>query len=216
MPATARDGVKLWYDSVPGPRPVLFLHGFASDSERTWERTGWVRAVADRGHVLTDLRGHGQSDRATTGYSPEELARDALAVLDAAEVSSADVVAYSMGGLVGWALARLAPDRVRALALGGIGGGAVQRDAMLQVQQALSGEDLTPCVEGVADHRLSGRPPAPVLFAAGDDDDIAADARAFADCLGSPYIALGRRNHFNAVSSRAFKTAALDFFDRLT
>ncbi|TDC91490.1 alpha/beta hydrolase [Saccharopolyspora aridisoli] len=214
MPATARDGVKLWYDSDPGTRPVLFLHGFASDSEQTWERTGWLRAVADRGHVVTDLRGHGQSERATTGYSPDELARDVLAVLDAAEVPAVDVVTYSMGGVVGWALARLAPARVRALALGGIGGTPVQRESMLRVQQALSGgEDLVPCIEGMAGHRLSGRPPARTLFAAGDDDEVAADARSFATSLNVPYVSLGRRNHFNAVSGRAFKTSALEFFD---
>lgn len=213
MPVIARDGVKLWYDSAPGPRPVLLLHGFASDSAQTWERTGWLRAVADRGHVVTDLRGHGRSERATTGYSPDELARDALAALDAAEVPEVDVVAYSMGALIGWALARLAPGRVRALALGGIGGGPVQRDAMLQVQQALSAEDLTPCVEGMTGHHLTGQPPAPVVFATGDDDEIASDAEAFAEGLGATHVSLGRRNHFNTVSSRAFKTAALDFFD---
>ena len=214
MPMIEREGVKLWYDHVPGPRPVLFLHGFASDSEQTWERTGWLRAVAERGHVVTDLRGHGQSERPTTGYSPDGLARDALAVLDAAGVPSADVVTYSMGGVVGWALARLAPDRVRALALGGIGGGPVRRDSMLRVQEALGGEDLTPCIDGMAGQRLSGEPPAPVLLASGDYDEIAADAAALAESLGVPHISLGRRNHFNAVSSRAFKTAALEFFDR--
>lgn len=213
MPATARDGVKLWYDGEPGPRPVLFLHGFASDSERTWERTGWLRAVADRGHLVTDLRGHGHSERAATGYSPDDLARDVLAVLDAAEVPAVDVVTYSMGGVVGWALARLAPGRVHGLALGGIGGGPVQRESMLRVQQALSGEDLGPCIEGMAGQRLSGRPPAPILLAAGDDDEVAADARSFAATLNVPYVSLGRRNHFNAVSSRTFKTSALEFFD---
>ncbi|RRO14122.1 alpha/beta hydrolase [Saccharopolyspora rhizosphaerae] len=214
MPMIEREGVKLWYDHVPGPRPVLFLHGFASDSERTWERTGWLRAVADRGHVVTDLRGHGQSERAATGFSPDELARDALAVLDAAQVPEVDAVTYSMGGLVGWELARLAPGRVRALALGGIGGGAVRREAMLEVQQALSAEDRTPCVEGMTGHRLTGAPPAPALFAAGEEDQIAADAAAFAEEIGAVHVSLGRRNHVNAVSSRAFKTAALDFLDR--
>lgn len=213
MPVIARDGVKLSYDSAPGPRPVLFLHGFASDAEQTWERTGWLRAVADRGHLVTDLRGHGRSERATTGYSPGELARDALAVLDAAQLPEVDVVTYSMGGLVGWALADLAPGRVRALALGGIGGGAIKREAMLQVQQALSAEDLTPCIDGMTGHALTGPPPVPVLFATGDDDDVAADAKVFAESLAAPHVSLGRRNHFNAVSSRTFKTTALQFFD---
>lgn len=214
MPAIEHAGAKLWYDHSPGPRPVLFLHGFASDSEQTWERTGWLRAVAERGHVVTDLRGHGRSERAATGYSPDALARDVLAVLDEAGVPAADVVTYSMGGVVGWALARLAPDRVRALALGGIGGGPVERESMLRVQESLGGEDLTPCIVGMAGQRLSGEPPAPVLLASGDYDEIASEAASFADSLGVPHVSLGRRHHFNAVSSRAFKTAALEFFGR--
>ncbi|MDI2030113.1 alpha/beta hydrolase [Saccharopolyspora sp. TS4A08] len=219
MAFTERDGVKLWYDAVlpvegvPGTSPVLLLHGFASDAELTWERTGWLRAVADRGHVVTDLRGHGRSDRPDTGYTPEDLARDVLAVLDAAEVRQADVVAYSMGGLVAWTLAALAPDRVRAMALGGLDGRPVDRTTMLEVQRALTAEDLTPCIDAVAGHHLTPPPPAPVLFASGDQDEIAPEARSFAESLDAPHISLGRRNHLNAVSSRTFKTAALDFFN---
>lgn len=212
MFATAEDGTKIWYDTAPGPAPVLLLHGFASDSESTWVRTGWVRALADRGHVLVDLRGHGQSDRPASGYAPESLARDVLAVLDAAGVSTVDAVTYSMGGLVGWELARLAPGRVRRLALGGIGGRAVEREGMRRVAEALSAPGLEACVEEVAGHRLDGPAPVPVLFAAGEQDEVAADAPEFAAGLDAPFVSLGRRTHVNAVSSRRFKEAALGFF----
>ncbi|MFC7344822.1 alpha/beta fold hydrolase [Saccharopolyspora griseoalba] len=211
MLATAGDGAAIWYDHSPGPRPVLFLHGFASDHAQTWVRTGWTRPVSELGHVLVDLRGHGSSARATSGYSPDDLALDALAVLDAAEVESVDVVAYSMGGHVGWALARLAPQRVGRLVLGGIGGGPVDRENMLRVREALSGDQPDACVEGMSGHLLDGPPPAPALFAAGDRDEIAGDVGGFAARLGAPFVPLGGRNHLNAVSSRAFKTAALEF-----
>lgn len=211
MFATADDGAKIWYECAPGPHPVLLLHGFASEHEATWERTGWVRAVGERGHVLVDLRGHGHSERAPSGYSPDELARDVLAVLDAAEVPRVDVVTYSMGGLVGWALAGLAPGRVRGLVLGGIGGERVARENMLRVREALAGDQPDTCVDGMAGHRLEGEPPAPSLLAAGDLDEIARDAESFAGELGAPFVSLGRRNHLNAVSSRRFKDAALEF-----
>jgi pimeloyl-ACP methyl ester carboxylesterase len=209
--ATTGDGAKIWYEHSPGPRPVLFLHGFASDHAQTWVRTGWQRAVGQRGHLLVDLRGHGSSERATSGYSPGGLALDVLAVLDAAEVSSVDVVAYSMGGHVGWALARSAPGRVGKLVLGGIGGEPVDRENMLRVREALSGDQPDACAEGMAGHRLDGEPPVPVLFAAGDRDEIAGDAGDLADRLGAPFASLGPRDHLNAVSSRAFKHAALEF-----
>ncbi|MBB4683370.1 alpha/beta fold hydrolase [Amycolatopsis jiangsuensis] len=214
MFATAADGSKLWYDTAPGPRPVLFVHGFASDSDSTWVRTGWVRAVQDSGHVLVDLRGHGQSGRPASGYSPRGLARDVLAVLDEAGLSEVDAVTYSMGGLVGWELARLAPGRIGRLALGGIGGAAVDRADLARVQAALSGGDLEACADAVAGHRLEGAPPCPVLFAAGETDEVAVDAPEFAASMDAPFVSLERRNHFNAVSSRRFKQAALDFFAR--
>lgn len=207
MFATAGDGTKIWYEHVPGPRPVLLVHGFASDSHRTWEQTGWTRALAPLGYLALDLRGHGQSGRPTSGYSPGVLAADALTVLDEAAVSTVDAVAYSMGGLVAWQLARLAPGRIGRLVLGGIGGRTAGRADLA----ALGGPGLQACAEGMAGHGLAGEPPVPVLFAAGDDDELAADAPEFAASLGAPFVSLGRRNHFNAVSSRVFKEAALEF-----
>ncbi|OXM72396.1 MULTISPECIES: alpha/beta fold hydrolase [Amycolatopsis] len=215
MFATAADGTKIWYDTAPGPRPVLLIHGFASDSLRTWEQTGWIRALAGHGHghghVTVDLRGHGQSDRPASGYSPRTLARDVLAVLDEAGLSTVDVVTYSMGGLAGWELARLAPGRVGRMVLGGIGGRAADRASMERVAEQLSGGGLDACIDGMAGHRLDGAPPVPVLFAAGEQDEIAADAPEFAASLGAPFVSLGRRTHLNAVSSRKFKDAAIEF-----
>ncbi|GAA4662605.1 MULTISPECIES: alpha/beta fold hydrolase [Amycolatopsis] len=203
MYATAGDGTKIWYESAPGPRPVLLVHGFASDSRRMWTDTGWTRALADMGYVAVDLRGHGQSDKPAEGYSPENMARDLVAVLDAAELSEVDMVTYSMGGLVGWQLAKL--GRVRRMVLGGIGGKPASREDMLRVQELLGGQDLSACIDGVAGSRIEGEAPVPVLFAAGEEDEFAADAP-------EPFVSLGKRNHFNAVSSRVFKQAALEFF----
>ncbi|GAB2956416.1 alpha/beta hydrolase [Amycolatopsis acidiphila] len=205
MFAIAEDGAKIWYESVPGPRPVLLVHGFASDSRRNWTDTGWLRALAEHGYVTVDLRGHGQSGKPSSGYTPEDMARDLLAVLDVVSLSTVDVVTYSMGGIIAWQLARIAPDRVRRMVLGGIGTRPAAREDMLRVQERLSGEDLSACIDGMAGSRIEGSAPVPVLFAAGDADEFAADAP-------EPFVSLGSRNHFNAVSSRAFKQAALEFF----
>lgn len=205
MFATADDGTKIWYETVPGPRPVLLVHGFASDSRHNWADTGWLRALAEYGYVTVDLRGHGQSDKPPTGYTPENMARDLLAALDAAGVSTVDVLTYSMGGIIAWQLARIAPERVRRMVLGGIGTAPARREDMLRVQEKLSGEDLGACIDGMAGSRIEGAAAVPVLFAAGEDDEIAAGAP-------EPFVSLGKRNHFNAVSSRAFKQAALEFF----
>ncbi|HVV11748.1 alpha/beta hydrolase [Amycolatopsis sp.] len=207
MYAIAGDGCKIWYEG--GARPVLLIHGFASDSRRNWTDAGWLR-VFD-GALLVDLRGHGQSGKPRTGFSPQRLAADICTVLDTVGLATVDVVTYSMGGLVGWELARM--GRVRRMGIGGLGGGTAAREDFERVLETLPGnEDLRPCIEGMAGHRLDGEPPVPVLFAAGDADDLAPDAAAFAAKLGAQFVSLGKRNHFNAISSRLFKQAALDFF----
>ena len=60
-----------------------------------------------------DNRGTGDSDRPPGLWSMDDLARDALAVLDAAGHDSAHVLGVSMGGMVAQDLALGHPERVR-------------------------------------------------------------------------------------------------------
>ena len=79
----ADDGVRLAFKTAgEGPRNLLLMHGWAG-SANSWD--GVIKAL-DLGKfrvVASDLRGHGNSDKATTGFTDERLAKDALAVADA-------------------------------------------------------------------------------------------------------------------------------------
>jgi pimeloyl-ACP methyl ester carboxylesterase len=63
-------------------RSVLLLHGLAATA---WSWAPVARRLRARRQVVAqDLRGHGLSDAPTTGYRPDQLADDALAVAEGA------------------------------------------------------------------------------------------------------------------------------------
>lgn len=104
-----------------GPEVLLLHHGF-SDSLERWAEAGWVERLAERYRVVTlDARGHGRSSKPHHRAAYEATCRvgDVLAVLDHLGVESVHFGGYSLGGRVGFELARSHPGRVRSLVLGG-------------------------------------------------------------------------------------------------
>jgi 3-oxoadipate enol-lactonase len=115
--ATASDGVRIHYRSFgrPDGAPLLLLHGLGSDN------SGWVlqrRAFGAKYRcIAVDNRGTGRSDAPHGAYSLEQMAADAVTVLDHAGIVSAHVMGASMGGVLAQILAVTHPGRVRSLVL---------------------------------------------------------------------------------------------------
>jgi 3-oxoadipate enol-lactonase len=102
-----------WGASVP----VLMLHGFARNAT-FWNR--WVPTIADTRRIYRpDLLGCGVSDVPAAGYNftPEKIAGEIIAVLDALSLPRVHWVGESSGGLVGVLLAAAHPERVASLVL---------------------------------------------------------------------------------------------------
>jgi 2-succinyl-6-hydroxy-2,4-cyclohexadiene-1-carboxylate synthase len=104
-----------------GPETMLCLHGMYGRAE------DWVDLMArhaGRFRVIAfDQRGHGLSSRPLARYGGEEMADDAVAVLEHYGAGPALVVGHSMGGRNAFFLAARRPDLVRALAILDIGAG---------------------------------------------------------------------------------------------
>jgi pimeloyl-ACP methyl ester carboxylesterase len=243
--AEAPDGVLIAYRvhgdlaTDGGPPPVLLVHGFASDSVITWEGTGWVRALLDAGRpvVTVDLRGHGASDKPTTGdaYAPDRLGADLVAVLDSAGVRAVDVVGYSMGNRVVSALCELAADRVRRAVVGGAGPTELFATWSLDEARAYLVDDVPPanpliaevlgpairagadreallaCIEGVQGAPLAIPGGIPVLFVAGEQDPVPRGVQELALDWGSDLVTIPGRDHISTLTARAFKDAAIAF-----
>ena len=64
-----------------------------------------------------DTRGHGDSDAPQGSYSLEQLAMDAMGLMDALKIDRVHFVGLSMGGMIGQGLALDCADRLKSLAL---------------------------------------------------------------------------------------------------
>ena len=102
--------------SVEGPAdaPVLLFINSIATTRELWSRQ--VASLADRYRVITyDARGHGRSSVPAGEYTIEQLGRDALAILDAEQATTAHVCGISLGGVTALWLGVRAPGRVRSL-----------------------------------------------------------------------------------------------------
>lgn len=130
MASLTVSGVEIAYDDIapPGPpgRTVVLLHGFASNRNEGWRRTGWYGAFERRGArvIGLDQRGHGQSAKPhdPQAYARDAMAADVLGLLDELGVGRFDLIGYSMGTRTALQVALAAPQRVDHLILGGVGG----------------------------------------------------------------------------------------------
>lgn len=98
-----------------GP-PVLLLHGFP-DTHLVWRKQIGVLAAAGYRVLAPDLRGYGRSDApgGIVDYTLEKLRGDVLGLLDALKIDKVSLVGHDWGGLIGWQLAALAPQRIERL-----------------------------------------------------------------------------------------------------
>ncbi len=104
----------------PAGAPVLLFANSLGTDFRIWDPV--VAALGGRFRTLRyDMRGHGLTDcppvAGDRGYSIDELAADALALMDAVGVEAAHVCGLSIGGMVAQKLTALAPGRVRSVVL---------------------------------------------------------------------------------------------------
>ena len=121
MPYANNAGIQIHYE-IEGTGPALVLqHGFTSCLE-DWFDCGYVAALRPKYRlILVDARGHGDSDKPhdEASYTLNRRVADVTAVLDAVAIEKAHFWGYSMGGWIGFGMAKFAPRRVNALVIGG-------------------------------------------------------------------------------------------------
>ena len=114
---SALDGTRIHYEVTGriGRTPVLMIQGLGA-SKNAWNLQRI--AMATRFRIISfDNRGAGRSDKPTEPFTLEQMADDAIAVLDAAGIETAHIVGASMGGVISQIVAVKFPQRVRSLTL---------------------------------------------------------------------------------------------------
>src|ERR1700738_1637284 len=101
----------------PNGRIVVLLHG------RNFPSSYWapvIRTLVDAGYrvVVPDQIGFGKSSKPAADLHFDTLARNTVALLDHLQIAKADIVAHSLGSMLGVRIARAHPDRVGPLLLG--------------------------------------------------------------------------------------------------
>ena len=106
-----------------GPPDVVFVPGFVSNVEATWQspsRANFFRRLASFSRlILFDKRGTGLSDRGSQVFTLEQRMDDVRAVMDASGLERAALFGISEGGPMSILFAATYPERTTALVIFG-------------------------------------------------------------------------------------------------
>jgi pimeloyl-ACP methyl ester carboxylesterase len=111
----AADGIDYAYRETGTGDPLVLLQHFRGNLDN-WDPALVDALAAERRVIAFDNAGVGGSSGKTPSTVPE-MARDALAFLDALGIGRADVLGFSLGSFVAQEIALIRPDAVRRLVL---------------------------------------------------------------------------------------------------
>jgi class 3 adenylate cyclase len=117
---TTPDGVRIAYSTMGSGPPLLFVVGFPFSHLTEELKTPSIRvfyeALAMHSTLIRlNVRGTGMSQRTGVEFSPELFLADIVAVLDALQLDTLDVIGSYAGGSAALELAASHPERVRKL-----------------------------------------------------------------------------------------------------
>lgn len=114
MATVERDGASIYWESTGQGLPLMMVAGLGGVA------TYWTPQIQTFGQdyrvIVHDQRGTGRSSQIPV-RSVEQMADDALAVMDAAGVERVLYLGHSTGGAIGVALALKHPDRIAGLVI---------------------------------------------------------------------------------------------------
>ncbi|MAI49131.1 MAG: alpha/beta hydrolase [Rhodospirillaceae bacterium] len=115
MPKVDIGDAEIFYDESGSGDPVMFVPGLGGGGA-VWAQQ--VPAFSDRYRTIVhDHRGCGQSTYSQIHYSVDQMAGDAIRLMDTLGIERAHWVGHSTGGAMGQIVAQDYPDRLASLVL---------------------------------------------------------------------------------------------------
>jgi pimeloyl-ACP methyl ester carboxylesterase len=142
-------GVSINYVAEGSGPEVVLVHGFASSLEGNWRRPRIFDALVKSGRrvVAFDCRGHGENGKPhdPEAYADNAMANDVIALMDHLGIETADLMGYSMGGIISATLLTTRPERFRSVILSGVGDalatGGLPRERAEAIARAMESDD---------------------------------------------------------------------------
>lgn len=222
--------------AAPSGPDVLLVHGFLSAGAVDWPDIDWAHPLSAAGRrvIVPDLPAHGASAPWAMGVA---ALTDALAGLMGE--GPVDVIGYSLGARLAWALALRHPGRVRRLVLGGLApfdpfaaldvsaaramlaGGPAPADplsamiaGMIAAHAPKPGAMLDLCAAlGAEPFDPAQAPRCPVLLMAGQEDPMMQGVDAMASAVPGARLVRVPGDHVGALRAPAFRAEAFAFLD---
>ncbi len=156
MKLVTTEDAQLRCEHTPRPgAPALLLFNPLGTSLEIWDDA--FAALSERYEVVRfDARGHGESTPGSRAeLTMEQLARDALAVLDACGIARAHLCGVSIGGMTAMQIATLWPDRVLKIALCSTSPYMPSRETWNARIDSVRREGVAPLIDGILQRWLT-------------------------------------------------------------
>jgi pimeloyl-ACP methyl ester carboxylesterase len=205
-------GVKIHYLVEGTGEPVILIHGLLASAKLNWQWPGIVTDLAKNHRVIAmDCRGHGLSDQPTgEDQYGVKMVDDVVRLMDHLSITNADIVGYSMGGMITMKLMVLHPERVRSAVVGGMGW-MENGDLFPGAKEAKLQSAIVSCMIGFRNLAVSAKDvrsiKTPFIVVVGDGDPL---RKQFVEPLHQlrpdvPVKIVEGANHLTCVTKPAFK-----------
>ncbi len=121
MPKIKSNGIELYYETHGSGEPLVFIGGLGADTFLWFRQTPELSKQFQV--TVFDTRGSGESDKPVEPYTIRMFADDTAGLLTALNITQANVVGASLGGLIAQEFALTYPQMVRRLILASTGFG---------------------------------------------------------------------------------------------